>query len=215
MSDFQTIKRRIAKEMKRAELSASASAVESSVLSAIAHYEKRRFSWNEFNGAVKSTVASTSFVTLSITSVPRILRVDTIRMVIGNRDYPLVKRTWGEIDSIDSAQWYGYPEQYVIHSNEIRFYPPPNAVYPTRIAGVKRLDEISLGATGGATNAWVAIDQGEEMIRLKAKADLFRDELRNPSLANYFDDAAERKFKETNKENVAKIATGRTRPTRF
>jgi len=213
MSDYGTMKRRVAKEMKRGEITASSTAVAKSVIDAIHYFERRRFPWNEFQGALKTTVASVTAVTLSVTNVPNIILVDSIRMVIGSRDYPIRHEPWHRIESIDSGQWYGYPEMYAIHSNEIRLYPPPNAAYPMRWAGIKKLDDVSLGATSTASNKWMT--DGEELIRLRAKATIFRDELRNPNLAQFFDAAANQVYDDIHKETTAKVASGRTVPTRF
>ena len=46
MSTFGTMKSRIAREMKRGELSASASAVQDSILSAIEYFKRKRFYFN-------------------------------------------------------------------------------------------------------------------------------------------------------------------------
>jgi len=213
LSDFGTMKVRVSKEVKRGEISASASAVGKAVIGAIGYFERRRFAWNEFQGALKTTVASTTAVTLSVTSAPNILSLDSIRMIIGTRDYPIIHVTWHRIESIDSGQYYGYPEMFAIHSNEVRLYPPPNDAYGMRWAGLFKLDEVSLSASTGATNKWMT--DGEEMIRLRAKATIFRDELRNPNLANYFSQEAERVYGELIRETVFKVSSHRVLPTKF
>ena len=210
MSTFGTIKARVSGEMKRGELSASATAVQSAVLSAIAYLERRRFPWHEFHDEQITASSSTTYVPFSRMSVTPII-IDSVKMVIGSRDYPLMRRSWNEIDSIDAGQWYGYPDYFAIHGENFRLYPPPNDDYVMKIAGVKKLDEVSAGAAASATNAWMT--DGEELVRLTAKSMLFRDELRNSELANYFSSESTRVMSEIKREVNAKVASGRIVPT--
>ena len=55
---FGAMKARISNEMKRGELSASATAVQDSILSAIKYLERRRFTWNEFADTTASVFLS-------------------------------------------------------------------------------------------------------------------------------------------------------------
>jgi hypothetical protein len=82
-----------------------------------------------------------------------------------------------------------------------------------RWAGLKKLEEVSLGASDAASNAWVL--DAEEMIRLKAKANIFRDELRNPNLARAFDQDAENAQRQVKRETAMITGSGRVLPTRF
>jgi hypothetical protein len=213
MSDFGTMKRRIAREIKRGEILADSTAVGASIVSAIQFFETRRFHFNEFEGELKTTVQSVTAVTLSTINVPQIVTLDSVRMVIGQRDYPIMKMPWHRLESIDSGQYYGYPEMYSIRANQVRLYPPPQDTYPMRWAGLKKLEEVSLGASDAASNAWVL--DAEEMIRLKAKANIFRDELRNPNLARAFDQDAENAQRQVKRETAMITGSGRVLPTRF
>lgn len=205
MSDFQTMKARIATEMKRGELTASASQVQSAVISAIDFFKRRRFWFNEVHDTTLSV--STSSVTLPASFII----IDSVKAVIGSRDYPLQRRTWHEIDSIDSGQWTGYPEWYSIHGDQIRSYPPPNDTYVYKLSGVVELTEISANASAAATNSWMT--DAEEMIRCQAKGYLFRDEVRNFTIADIFFREAQRVYRELNRENRAKLSSNRIRPT--
>lgn len=209
MSDFGTMKARIAGEMKRGELSASSSAVQAAVLSAIAHLERRRFTWNEFQDEVGTASSSTTYVPFSNFSVTPLV-VTTVSMIIGTRDYPLSRRTFQELESIDAGQWFGYPDYYAIHGEKFRLYPAPNGDYGMRIAGIKRLTEVSAAASTNASNSWMV--EGEELVRLTAKSMLFRDELRNPELATYFKMEATQMMRELQKEVSSKAFSGRLVP---
>lgn len=215
MSDFVTMRTRIAEEMQRGDLSSGTTAVGSAIVSAIKRLERRRFYWNEFNGASNSI--STSFMTLASLSAKiggRPIILDTVKVVIGPRDYMLLRRTWKELEEIDSGQWQGYPEYYAVHGGSIRFYPPPLDTFETRISGVKSLDEIaSAGSSDDASNAWVV--DGEEMTRQLAKSILWADVYHDAQAADYFEARSQRAYRELRREIVAKQAAGRIRPTIF
>lgn len=210
--NFGKMKSRIAREMKRGELSASSSAVQSAVLSAIKRFENRCFTWNEFQDEQITASASVSFVPLSrMTNIPVV--IDSMKALIGNRDYPLDQKSYAFIDGIDSGQYYGYPEYYAFHGDQIRLYPPPNSDITLKISGVWRLPEISASASASASNGWT--NDGEELVRLQAKAMLFRDELRNPQLADYFEGEAARVMRELSRRVTSFRGSGRVRVRRL
>ena len=165
MSNYQTMRARVASEVKRGNLTADSTAVKNAVLDAIKFYETRRFSWNEFVDSSHTTTASSPVVT--ITSTLRIVRVDNIKLTIGTRFYPLSRTTYRNIDSIDSDQWSGYPEYWAWYNEKLRLYPIPNDAYTLHISGVRRLEDISAEAGGSASNEWMV--EGEVLIRLHAK----------------------------------------------
>jgi len=209
MSTYGTMLTRIAREMRRGDLTASSTAVGAAVRSAIQFYENERFFFTEFHGVEVSASSSASYVPFSALGITPVI-FDSVKAVIGQRDYPLLERNWNEIDGIDSGQWYGYPDYYVLHGEEIRLYPPPNSNYTLTVSGVKKLTEISLSPSASATNAWMT--DGEEMIRLKAKALLFRDELRAMDLAREFDTEAERSKKKVKRRTTSLAGSGRLTP---
>lgn len=209
--NYGTMKQRIADEMRRGDLTACATVVASAVISAIEYFKRRRFYWNEFVDKTFSTSASVTAISLSAD----VIQVDTVKVRVSNRDYPLEPMTWKEMDAIDSGQFFGYPDYYAIHSGKIRFYPPPLGNYLVRMSGVQELSEVTLDATANATNAWVDTVDGEAMIRAKAKAYLFRDFLRDHAQARVFDQQAELEAREIARENRAKTSAGRVKPARW
>lgn len=210
MSDFQTMKARIADEMKRGEITACATAVGRAVISAIQFFETERFEWNEFRDETHTTTQDDPY--MSITATLRIVSLDSVKVVIGSRDYPLTEWNWHAMEAIDSGQWAGYPENYAWYAEQIRFYPIPNNAYTVKLAGIRRLNEISLSAVGTASNGWMV--NGEEMVRLQAKAVLFRDEVRAPTTAAAMFTEAERAKRRARRTITAKQGS-RVRPMYF
>lgn len=206
---FGVIKTRIADEMRRGELTACATAVATAVISAIEFFKRRRFYWNEFVDTTYTHSASQTYVTLS----SDVIQIDSMKAIISSRDYPLSPLGWRELDAMDAGQVFGYPDFYAIKADRVRLYPAPSQDFTIRTAGIRELPEVSVSATANATNAWVQTDNGEAMIRAKAKAILFRDHLRNHQQAQAFDTEAERVANQIERENKAKTATGRIRPS--
>lgn len=184
MSTLGTMRTRIAREMKRGDILATDASVIDAIVSAIGFYENERFFFNEFRDESFSAVASTAYQTLTITPVI----IDSVKALIGTRDYPLISKTWGELEAIDSGQFEGYPDYYAWHSDELRLYPPPNDSYTIKVSGVKILTEVSVSATNATSNAWTT--DAKDMIRLHAKSVLWRDELRNVDTSKQFLEAA-------------------------
>lgn len=217
MSTFGVMKARIAKEMKRGELTASATAVQSAVLDSIKFFEARRWAWNQFLDETHTTTADDPYVTLTATL--QVVKFDSVKAIIGTRDYPLTPATWIAIDSVDSGQWSGYPEYYTEYDvdnagstqQRLRLYPIPNDAYTMKLSGLRKLPEVSASATANATNAWMVI--AEEMVRCRAKGYLFRDELRAPQNAQHMFGEAERKATELRRETRQRQGSNRIRAT--
>lgn len=209
MSTFGTIKQRVADEMKRGEITASATAVQNSVLDSIKHYETRRMWFNEVVNASQVTVANTPTLSAMPTGL---VRIDSFRITVSGREISLTPWNYQYMDSIDSNQWSSIPEHYAVYADKIRLYPRPNASYTCTISFIKRLTEVSASATTGATNAWV--NECEPVIRNYAKGLLFQNELRNYNEAAYWFSESEREFKELQKETVGR-SSGYVLPTKF
>lgn len=206
---YGIIKARIADEMRRGDLTACATAVATAVISAIEHFKRRRFYWNEFHDTTYTHSSSQTYVTLS----SDVIQIDTMKVTVSNRSYPLSQMGWRELEAMDSTGVFGYPDFFAINANRVRLYPVPNADYVVQTSGIAELMEVSLSATANALNAWVDTADGEGMIRNKAKAYLFRDYLRNHQQAEVFDKQAEREATEISRESKAKTSTGRIRPS--
>ena len=201
---------RIASEMKRGDISASATCVGRAIMSSIAFWEHKRFDFNEFSGQEFTASASQTYVPFAQIGI-QVLKVDTLKAVIGSRDYPLIPRSFRQLDDIDSGYYYGYPGYYALRGSNLRLYPRPNSNYAMRMAGIQQLTDVSLNASNASTNAWMV--EAEEMIRLKAKANLWRDELRNMDTGRAFEQEAVRSWKLSPfRRATNRASTGRLRP---
>lgn len=211
MSTFGTIKKRVSDEMKRGELSISSTAVQSSILSAIDYLKRRRFTWNEFSESSVTASSSATYVPFSNLAVTPV-KIDMITVEVGNRTYPVERVSHNELMAHDATNYFGDPDYYAIQGEKIRLYPVPNQNTTLHLSGVQELTELSAAAATSATNAWVT--DGEELVRLTAKAMLFRDELRAPEQANYFFGEALRVRRELERETSVMTTSGKLRAHR-
>jgi len=207
MADYGTMQARIADELRRGDISASSSVVTNAIQTAILHYQNKRFHFNEETDDTIYTSTDAAF----LSSVPAdIIEIDSLKVVIGTRDYPLEPRDYQYIDYIDSGQWSGFPEIYTYYKDIVRLYPIPNGNYQMKFSYKKRLATLSGDAD---TNAWMTT--GEHMIRARAKGEIFMNYLRNPKMAQTYYMEAETARSSILDESEGKLYSGRLRPTSF
>lgn len=131
------------------------------ILSAISHYKRRRFWFNE-GTTTSSTAAGTEYQALPAT----LLRMDSIRITDGNDPVPLTARSMSTLEAWGASTTFtGMPSDYARFKESIRLYPCPDAIYTLTWAGLIDLGTPSLDAD---TSAW--FEEAEELIRQRAKA---------------------------------------------
>lgn len=168
MTTYATMRTRIQDELVN-EGALTAAQVNNAIQSAIAHYQRERFYFNESRAQTFSTVASQEFYGSSDnTNIPNLSKIDRLTITVNGSRYELVERSWDWIDEMSvTTTSTGQPTDYCFYAQQIRLYPLPDAVYTVRISGLIRLTTLS-GDTD--TNAWMT--DGEELIRARAKWDI-------------------------------------------
>lgn len=165
-------------------LSASAnSPIKRAIQSAIAKWERERFYFNEvYNSATPlfTTVSGQELYTTSdaagIATAPDI---DELRATISGSRQVLTKRSWGYLEEMSSnPSARGQPSEWAYFGQQIRLYPIPDGAYPIAASRVQRLAALSADAD---TNVWT--QDGFDLIRCEAIANLGRGILRDPELA--------------------------------
>lgn len=157
MSTYGDLKTRIADELSRSDLS---SQIALEVLTAVAHYESQRWSWSEIR-ATASTTASVAFV-----AVPsNFLDEDSLKITINSDYQPLSRKSYNELDAIDSGTDTGQPYWYAFYADQIRLYPIPDDTYTLTFSYVGSQTALSADAD---TNDWT--NEAEPLIRARAKA---------------------------------------------
>jgi len=202
---------RIADELDRADLTTQ---IQRAIKSAIAHYEKQRFWFNESRNISFATVDGTEFYGSSADSdIPNLLYIDNLRVAITTTDkYDLERKPYQYLDSISDSITAdeGQPTCYAYYAKQIRLYPIPDASYSIYGSGVMLLSELS--ATGD-TNAWMT--DGEELIRSRAKWDIFTHVVKDLESAGVMKSVEKDELKALIEASTSRNATGRVCPTEF
>lgn len=164
------MKTRIASELHRSE-TASATYIPNAIKSAIKHFERERWYFNE---ATTTTVTVAGTATYALPT--DFMKLDTANITINSWKSRLDPMPYIEMDARDTgnAATRGPSRWYAIYGNVLRLYPVPDAVYTITESYQKRLTELSADAD---TNAWT--DDLEELIRKKAKEIICRDYTRD------------------------------------
>lgn len=159
MATLGELKTRIADEIVRSDLTTQ---ISRAIDSAIAFYGRRRFRFNVQDTAL-AVVAGTTAYTL-----PTVREVDAI---LDGDGWPLVGRP---------AEWFdwdltatGTPTDWAWRAGVLRLYPTPSAGASFVVRGLVTLPALT---SDGQSNAWTT--DAEDLIRFRAKADLFANVIR-------------------------------------
>jgi hypothetical protein len=205
MSTYGAMQTRIADEIVRSDLTTQ---IQKAILTAIVHYARERLWFNE-SRAQLDTVNGQEYYGLPTDFVDE----DSLTIEINSgRTYPLVPRSWQFIEDVNFAgsTLTSYPQDYTIFAGQIRLYPVPNGVYTLFIAYVRSFDALS---AAGDTNSWMT--DGEELIRSRAKWDLFNNVIREFSEAQTMKLQEIEALKSIRRRSALQLSTGRLRPTTF
>lgn len=159
---FGAIKTRIADELNRTDLT---SQISLAVISAVEHYERERWWFEETIDATVSTTAAQNYVTNAIITTMAI--IDKVQITVGSAKYTLTPISYDEWASQSTSTTSGQPTEYAYYKDRLYLYPTPGSTYTLTISGVQRLTTLSGSSdTNGFTNYC------EELIRQRAKADV-------------------------------------------
>lgn len=175
MANYGEMQARIANELNRADLG---SYIPSAIQSAIKHYERERWYFNE---AVTSSSLTTSS-SLALYPLPTdFMKMDNVKVTIDGWKNECDPIPYIEMDRIDpgNGALNGPPRFWAVYANQLRYYPVPDSAYVVTISYQKRLTTLSASAD---TNEWV--DDLEELIRSKSKEIICRHKLRDYVQAN-------------------------------
>ena len=168
MSTYGGMRVRIADELKRSDLS---SQINLAIKSAIRHYEPMRW-WHNEARTEKATVASQEYYALPTNFV----EADHLLITVNTHKYELRRRTQGFMNDnyVNSNTYTGIPEYWAIYDDQVRLGPVPDDSYTLELQYQKELTELSASSD---TNDWMT--RGEQLIRARAKWDLFTNQIRD------------------------------------
>lgn len=169
---------RIARELRRSNISTQ---IEEAVATAIFAYSDERFFFNERRDVTFPTVAAQEFYdTDDLAAIGNIIKIDYVKLLVGNTVFDLQPDYPSEIESAASdATSTGQPGWFLYYGRQLRFYPIPAEVWTVRIAGLFKYAAPASDAETG--NFWMT--DAERLIRSRAKYELALHVLRDVELA--------------------------------
>lgn len=172
MSDFITMKTRVADELARNDL---ATFIGKEINTAVKHYESTRVRWTEVKEfSLGNTASGTRYY-----AVPSdFIRADSLKINYSGALYDLVPRTWEYIEHQDNqdSPTLGVPNEYVVYADQFRLWPVPDGTYALLLSYLKRENDL---VNDTDTNSWMTF--GEEVIRSRTKAAVEIKYLRKPA----------------------------------
>lgn len=204
MTTFATMKARIADELARSDLTTQ---IATAVTSAIKHYERRRFWFNETTGSVTVSAGAEFYGSADAAFLASLVQIDTARLALGSTYFQLRHEAWSVIDELASGTGVtGTPSHYSYYGQQLRLWPKPNASATLRLAYVMRPAD---PATDTESSVWTLPAFGEELIRTRAKVDLFENVIRDPGEADRLRVREQEILHALTRETGAKAASGR------
>ena len=200
MTDFGTMKARIADDLSRDDLT---SQISNAVLDAVKRHETRVF-WFNKTEATLNTAAGDQYYALP----SDLLQIDSLRITYNEEDDVLQPRSYQYID--DRSDIQGEPTVFAIHREQLRLYPIPDAIYPLTMAYVYRPAALSADAD---SNVWTT--DAEELIRASACRNLCLTIIRDPNYAMLWAGVESSALKALQRRTALSTTTGIIHPSGF
>jgi hypothetical protein len=210
MTDRAEIESQIADDLARSDLSGQITAA---VNTAIRSYRFERLGFNEAYRVQASL--SVSADTIALASLPvRFRKLDRIRLVRTAGDYlDLYHRDYDWIMSRQDVRVTCQPAEYAIYNNTIHFDSFADRDYALLLDGIKELGSASASYSAADTSAW--FNDARELIRHRAKRELYANVLKDMELAAAAGAAEKEAYRTIKAELDQQISTGAIRPTEF
>src|SRR5262252_5810481 len=159
-----------------------------SINSAVGHYQKEKF-WFTEEQTVATTVANQASLGLPSDHG----YIDGITIVYSTYPIPLIRRDWEwMLDAmVNTTFLIGLPTDYAIHSQQLWFWPMPNAAYAlTMWQNMQNAPPTQ----DTDSNNWTTVGQAEELIRARTVADVRVNIIKNQLALQEFAGVADRGF---------------------
>lgn len=177
MATLGDMKARIAEEIFRDDLG---SAIAREITSAIRFYQAKRLYFSERYSFGFNTEAGRMFY--SAGDAPELANLISIDFVSINQNNSITELRYAAPHLLDRMQVppsSGIPFWYSYYESALWLYPAPNAVVPVRVAGVVPIAAPTSDDQTG--NSWMY--DAEELIRSRAKRNLYLHSLGDPEMA--------------------------------
>ena len=203
MGTYGDLQARIADELARSDLT---SQIQKTVEAAIDYYAGTLFWFTEGEFTVNTVLGTASY------ALPAGLEeVDEATVTVSGNRYNMEPVSYDWIrEHLLTTTLNGWPEKYAIFEEYIWTYPIPDGIYVMTFSGTKT---IAVPATSGTSNEWTT--EAEQLIRCRAKWDLYYHVIRNDKEADKMKKAEQEMYQKLMERTTARISSGRLKPTKF
>lgn len=194
MATFLELQATIEADLSASENNDLTALVKGAINDAISFYEQQRLDFNE-NRTVAATVAEQAEYDQA-TYWPNVLVIDQIQYLQSGHQYRLTRQSyeWYLDVLVNQSAQVGPATNYAVYDKTIFLYPQPDEVTDLTISGLHRLTPSPL-ENDSDTNDWLT-GTALQMIRARAKADLYANRLNNPQQAEFQNGVAEQYLEE-------------------
>ncbi|MGY2052409.1 phage adaptor protein [Methylobacterium sp. JK268] len=162
-------------DIARADLNAQ---VRTAIVRAIRHHQSERFGFNERVLTFQAVQGVDTYGAGDLPDIATLLAIDTLVVVQSDQVWALQRRPERAIESVQQANFQGWPCFYSYLDRSIRIDPVPDATYTLRLTGHVRIPP---PGADDETSPWV--DEAGTLIAAWAKRHLALNALRDPQMA--------------------------------
>lgn len=201
MTDFATLKARIADELSRSDID---SQIENHVLDAIKRYRTKPWFFGQTEATLTTAPNDRDY------AVPGdFLAVETLKVTFNNDDYLLHPRSLAWINNL-STDVTGQPNIYALYREQLRLYPIPDDTYTLT------LSYLFFATTPSAdTDETEWTGDAEELIRASACRTLCLTVLRDLQYARMWGEVEAGALQALDRRNALSTTTGTLHPSGF
>jgi len=211
MTTRSDIEAQIADDLARSDLT---SQITAAVTAAIRAYRFERLGFNEAYKVTATLSVSADVMLLPSLSV-RFRKLDRIRLVRTAGDYlDLYHRDYDWIMSRQDVRVVCQPIEYAVYNNAIHFDSMSDQNYTLLLDGIKELGTAA-SASYSAQDATAWFNDARELIRHRAKREVYANVLKDMELAAAAGAAEKEAHRIIKAELGEQISTGGIRPTEF
>ena len=186
-------------------------AISQKIGNAIRYYQGERFWFNETRSETFSMVADQQDYTFG-TDFDDFIELDGIFLTFGSSIIEVKLVDYREIEALrETNAPSGVPTRAARVADTLAFYPAPDDTYSVRLCGLVKKDAPADDAE--ANNVWM--NEGYDLIKSRAKSELYAVRYRDPEAAAIDRLAEQGYFSELKSKTASKLGTGNIRPTQF
>lgn len=203
MTTLSIMKARIARELRRSNLTV---AIEEAINTAIQAYEHERFYVNESRENTFSTVVDQMrYGVADAAFIGLISKIDYIFLTIGDQPFELYPQLPVVLeDASTNGTTTGQPLEYAFYDEKLWLYPIPPEIWTVRVGAV--IEQAAPASDAEVNNFWMT--KGERLIRSRAKQELGLHVLMDMELAQLSGAAATEALEQLVIATTRKTKTG-------